>query len=128
MVHPCGDIAPLSNGNVSLLIDLARYGGLPWNAIFSAELFAHYKPDAQTYDGVVRLLGRRPDEVMLVAAHTSDLAAARARGLRTAYVHRPLEFGPTPERPPPATDPDADFNVRSLVELAARIDPQVGTM
>jgi len=115
-------IAPLSNGNVSLLVDLAKAGKLPWNAIFSAELFEHYKPDPETYDGVVRLLGLRPDEVMMVAAHTSDLAAARARGLRTAYVHRPLEFGPTPSKAPPAHDPYADFNVGSLVELAAQLD------
>ena len=73
MVHPCGDIAPLSNGNVSLLIDLARYGGLPWNAIFSAELFEHYKPDPETYLSPVQFFDLTPPEVMMVAAHPGDL-------------------------------------------------------
>jgi 2-haloacid dehalogenase len=112
-------IAPLSNGNVALLVDLARHGGLPWDAVLSAELFEHYKPDAQVYDGATRLLGLSPEHVVMVAAHADDLAAARARGLRTAYVHRPDEFGPG--RTPPATDPDADLSVTSLIDLADRL-------
>jgi 2-haloacid dehalogenase len=114
-------LAPLSNGNVALLVDLARRGGLPWDAVLSAELFGHYKPDAQVYDGAARLLGLAPEDVMMVAAHTDDLAAARARGLRTAYVHRPDEFGPGTT--PPANDPDADLNVTSLIDLADRLAP-----
>jgi 2-haloacid dehalogenase len=113
-------IASLSNGNVSLLVDMARFGGLPWDTVLSAELFGHYKPDAQVYDGAARLLGVAPERVLMVAAHLDDLEAARARGLRTAYVHRPLEFGP--EGDPPATDPDADLSVTSLTELAAHLD------
>jgi 2-haloacid dehalogenase len=109
-------IAPLSNGNVALLVDLARHGGLPWDAVLSAELFGHYKPDPEVYDGAARLLGLAPERVLMVAAHTDDLAAARGRGLRTAYVHRPDEFGP--DTTPLATDPDADLNVTSLIELA----------
>lgn len=116
-------IASLSNGNVSLLVDMARHGGLPWDTVLSAELFGHYKPDPQVYDGAARLLGLPAEQVVMVAAHLDDLAAARARGLRTAYVHRPLEHGPGAE-PPPVADPDADLTVGSLVELAERLgDP-----
>jgi 2-haloalkanoic acid dehalogenase, type II len=113
-------IASLSNGNVSLLVDMARHGGLPWDTVLSAELFGHYKPDAEVYDGAVRLLGHAPEQVLMVAAHLDDLAAARERGLRTAYVHRPLERGPD-ATPPAAADPDADLTVGSLTELADRI-------
>lgn len=88
---PC---ATLSNGNVSLLVDLARHGGYGWDAVFSAELFGHYKPDPEVYRGACRLLGLAPAEVLMVAAHPSDLRAAAACGLRTAYVPRPDEQGP----------------------------------
>ena len=88
---PC---ATLSNGNVSLLIDLARHGGLVWDAVFSAELFGHYKPDPEVYLGACRLLDLPPASVLMVAAHPSDLRAAAACGLRTAYVPRPDEHGP----------------------------------
>src|SRR5829696_4669228 len=81
--------ASLSNGNVSLLVDMAKRAGLPWDAVLSAELFGHYKPDAEVYDGAARLLGLAPEQVLMVAAHVDDLAAARQRGLRTAYVYRP---------------------------------------
>jgi 2-haloacid dehalogenase len=114
-------LASLSNGNVALLVDMAKHGGLPWDAVLSAELFGHYKPDAEVYDGAARLLGLAPEQVLMVAAHVDDLAAARARGLRTAYVHRPHESGPGSV--PPVTDPEADLNVTSLTELAARLVP-----
>jgi 2-haloacid dehalogenase len=117
-------VASLSNGNVSLLVDMARHGGLPWDTVLSAELFGHYKPDAEVYEGAARLLGLAPDQVLMVAAHLDDLAAARACGLRTAYVHRPREHGPSAPRPP-ATDPRADFTVESLTELAERLDHRV---
>jgi 2-haloacid dehalogenase len=113
-------IASLSNGNVALLVDMAKHGGLPWDAVLSAELFGHYKPDPEVYDGAARLLGLPPHRVLMVAAHVGDLAAARARGLRTAYVHRPREHGPA-AAPPPETDPEADVSVSSLTELAARL-------
>jgi 2-haloacid dehalogenase len=87
-------IAPLSNGNVSLLLNLARHGGLPWDAIFSAELFGHYKPDPESYLGACRLLDLPPAQVLMVAAHPSDLRGAQRAGLMTAYVPRPLERGP----------------------------------
>ena len=86
-------IAPLSNGNMSLLTEMAKRAGLPWDCILSAELFKHYKPDPQTYLGACALLGTRPDDTLMVAAHEDDLGAARAQGLRTAFVRRPREFG-----------------------------------
>jgi len=87
-------IATLSNGNVALLTNMAKFAGLPWDCILSAELFHHYKPDPETYLGAARLLGCAPQEVMMVAAHKDDLRAARACGLRTGFVVRPLERGP----------------------------------
>jgi 2-haloacid dehalogenase len=110
-------LASLSNGNMSLLIDMARRAELGWDAVLSAELFGHYKPDPEAYDGAARLLALPPERILMVAAHVGDLAAARARGLRTAYVHRPLESGPDGP-PPPRTDPAADLNADSLTELA----------
>jgi 2-haloacid dehalogenase len=93
-------ITTLSNGNMSLLTAMAKHAGLPWDCIISAELFGHYKPDPETYLGCARLLDLAPDEVMMVACHPSDLRAARACGLRTAYVARPLEYGEeAPHRP-----------------------------
>jgi 2-haloacid dehalogenase len=113
-------IASLSNGNVALLVDMAKYGGLPWDTVLSAELFGHYKPDPEVYDGAARLLGLPPERVLMVAAHISDLAAARARGLRTAYIHRPHEHGRA-ATPNPETDPEADVSVTSLTELATHL-------
>ena len=86
-------ITTLSNGNFSLLTEMARHSGLPWDCVISAELFGHYKPDPETYLGCARLLDVMPGELMLVACHPSDLRAARANGLRTAYVPRPFEYG-----------------------------------
>ena len=86
-------IATRSNGNLSLLVAMARHAKLPWDAVLSAELFKHYKPDPEVYLGAAGLLGVAPAELMLVAAHPSDLRAAAACGLRTAYVPRPLERG-----------------------------------
>jgi 2-haloacid dehalogenase len=88
--RPC---ATLSNGNVSLLVDLARHGGYDWDAVFSAELFGHYKPDPEVYLGACRLFDLPPHAVLMVAAHPSDLRAAAAAGLRTAYIPRPAEHG-----------------------------------
>ncbi|WP_315703777.1 MULTISPECIES: haloacid dehalogenase type II [unclassified Bradyrhizobium] len=91
-------IAPLSNGNVALLTNMAKFAGLPWDLIMSAELFAHYKPDPETYLGAARLLGLAPGEVMIVAAHNNDLQAAQRYGLKTAFVARPTEYGPLQSR------------------------------
>ncbi len=112
-------IATLSNGNVGLLVDMAKNAGLPWDCVFSAELFRHYKPDPETYLGAAGLLGLRAAEVMLVAAHPDDLVAARKTGLRTAYVHRPREFGARREQPMPQET--FDFVARDFVDLARQL-------
>jgi 2-haloacid dehalogenase len=109
-------LAPLSNGNIALQVDLARRSRLPWDCVLGAEVVRHYKPDPEVYDSAPQLLGVPPPSVVMVAAHLEDLAAARARGLRTAYVHRPDEFGGRVV--PPSTDPDADWSVSSFEELA----------
>ncbi len=90
-------IATLSNGNVALLTNMAKYGGLPWDCILSAEIARHYKPDPETYLMAADILGLEPAEVMMTAAHKNDLKAARAQGLKTAFVPRPLEHGPRRE-------------------------------
>ena len=87
-------IATLSNGNVALLTNMAKNAGLPWDAVLSAELAKHYKPDPEAYLTAADLLGLSPEQVMMVAAHPGDLRAAAKTGLRTAYVVRPLEQGP----------------------------------
>ena len=86
-------ISTLSNGNVALLVNMAKHARLPWDCVLSAELFRHYKPDPEVYQGAARLLGFEPAQVLMVAAHPGDLAAAARAGLRTAYVPRPLEHG-----------------------------------
>lgn len=110
-------VATLSNGNVSLLVDMARHAGLPWDAVFSAELFGHYKPDPETYLGAARLLGVQPQQLMLVAAHPSDLRAAAACGLRTAHVARPQEHGEGGWREP-WTPGEFDVETDSFTALA----------
>jgi 2-haloacid dehalogenase len=87
-------IGPLSNGNGALLTNMAKFAGLPWDLVLSAELFEHYKPDPETYLGAARLLGLPPQQVMMVAAHNGDLKAAQQLGLKTAFVARPTEYGP----------------------------------
>jgi 2-haloacid dehalogenase len=110
-------LTPLSNGNFSLLTDMAKHGGLPWDCIISAELFGHYKPDPETYLGCARLLDVAPAELMLVACHPSDLRAARTNGLRTAYVRRPFEHGPS-TRPPAFEDDEFDLVAADFEQLA----------
>ena len=99
-------IAPLSNGNVALLVDLAKRARLPWDLILSAELVRHYKPDPETYLMAPDLLDLHPEQVMMVAAHIDDLHAAQENGLRTAYVPRPLEFGLRGKVDPPDSSVD----------------------
>ena len=113
-------LATLSNGNVALLTNMAKYAGLPWDCILSAELAKHYKPDPETYQMAADLLGLRPEQVMMVAAHKGDLRAAQAVGLRTAFVPRPMEHGP--ERTPDLT-PDPAFTVHAVDfnDLAAKL-------
>ena len=113
-------LTTLSNGNVSLLTEMAKHGGLPWDCIVSAELFGHYKPDPEVYLGCADLLDVAPAELMLVACHASDLRAARDCGLRTAYVRRPLEAGT--ETPTPSIEPDEfDLVADDFEHLAAQL-------
>ena len=86
-------ICSLSNGNLGLLTNMAKRAGLPWDCVLSAEVFRTYKPDPAAYFGVAEVFDLRPHQVMLCAAHHDDLEGARACGLRTAYIERPLEFG-----------------------------------
>jgi len=113
-------ITTLSNGNVSLLTNMAKRAGLPWDCVISAELFGHYKPDPEAYLGCAALLDLAPDEVMLVAAHPSDLRAARDAGLKTAYVERPLERGPG-RKPPTVRDGEFDVVASDFGDLADRL-------
>jgi 2-haloacid dehalogenase len=110
--------ATLSNGHVALLVDLARHGDLRFDCLLSTELPRVYKPAPEVYLTAARLLGVRPAELMLVAAHPLDLKAARKAGLRTAFVDRPLEYG---QGSPPRQDPDADESVAQLPDLAASL-------
>ena len=110
-------LTTLSNGNFSLLTNMAKHAGLPWDCVISAELFGHYKPDPQTYLGCARLLDVSPADVMMVACHASDLRAAGALGLRTAYVHRPLEHGPSTASAQVASG-EFDLVARDFLHLA----------
>jgi len=110
-------IATLSNGNVSLLTHMAKNAGLPWDCILSAELARRYKPDPEVYRTACALLDLPPQQVLMVAAHEADLRAAAAVGMPTAYVHRPLEYGP--QRPKPWPQEKFDLMVADFVELAA---------
>ena len=113
-------ITTLSNGNVSLLTNMAKRAGLPWDCIVSAELFRHYKPDPETYLGAADLLGIAPGELMLVACHPDDLRAARACGYRTGYVERPLELGPGGALPHVEAG-EFDVVARDFIELADQL-------
>lgn len=113
-------IAPLSNGNISLMTDLAKFGGLPWDCILGAELVRHYKGDPEVYLSAAEFLDLRPAEIMMVAAHLNDLGAAKAQGLATAFVSRPLEFGPA-GRPDLKPDASVDLTARNFNDLAARL-------
>ena len=114
-------IATLSNGNVALLVNMAKNAGLPWDCILSAELVRHYKPDPETYLGAADLLGVRPDELMMVAAHKDDLHAARACGLKTAFVARPREYGPG-RQADVSRDPAFDVHARDFNDLARQLE------
>ncbi len=115
-------IGTLSNGNVSLLTNMAKFGGLPWDCIFSGENFHHYKPDPETYLGACELLSLEPAEVMMVAAHKNDLFAAKACGLATGFVRRPLEHGPGVKKDL-KSERAFDINADDFGDLARRLGP-----
>ena len=113
-------IAPLSNGNVSLLADMAKNAGIPWDLILSSELARHYKPDRESYLTAVELLTLKPEEVMMTAAHRNDLHAARSFGLLTGFIHRPDEYGPS-RRGDTAKPGDFDVVSENMVDLAMKM-------
>lgn len=113
-------IATLSNGNLALLTNMAKHAGLPWDCILSAEVVRHYKPDPETYLGAAELLEVKPAELMMVAAHKDDLHAARACGLQTAFVPRPLEHGPA-RKLDVAREPAFDLHARDFNDLARQL-------
>ncbi len=113
-------VASLSNGNVSLLVDMAKNAGLPCDCVLSSELARHYKPDREVYLMAATLLGLEPDEVMMTAAHRDDLEAARSFGLKTAFISRPLEFG-TERKADTASQGEFDVVAESIIDLAQKL-------
>lgn len=113
-------ITPLSNGNIALVTEMAKNAGLPWDCILSSELAKHYKPDAEVYQKAAELLCLEPKQIMMVAAHKFDLNAAKALGFKTAFIQRPLEYGPS-GKPDTTPDPSFDYNAKDLHDLADKL-------
>ena len=115
-------IVTLSNGNLGLLADMAKNAGLPWDLILSAEVFRHYKPDPETYLGVAEIFNVLPEQVMLVAAHKDDLLSANACGLQTAFIERPIEFGPNFSRQDLHREEFTTYHAKDLMDLATQLN------
>jgi 2-haloacid dehalogenase len=113
-------LAPLSNGNFALLTNMAKHAGLPWDAILSAELAKHYKPDPEAYLTAADLLGLKPEETMMAAAHSRDLIAARGCGLRTGFIYRPNEHG-SGGQADKASPGEFDVVASDMVNLASQL-------
>jgi 2-haloacid dehalogenase len=113
-------IAPLSNGNISLMTAMAKHSGLPWDCILGAELARHYKPDREVYQSAADFLDLEVGEVMMVAAHSGDLRAASEVGLRTAFVTRLLEYGPKGKPDLKAAVP-VDISATDFNDLASQL-------
>jgi 2-haloacid dehalogenase len=113
-------IAPLSNGNISLMTAMAKHSGLPWDVILGAELARHYKPDREVYQSAADFLDLEPAEVMMVAAHSGDLRAAAQVGLKTAFVTRLLEYGPNRKPDLKAATP-VDISATDFNDLATQL-------
>lgn len=114
-------IVTLSNGNLSLLANMAKNARLPWDLILSAEVFRHYKPDPETYLGVAETFNVQPEEVMLVAAHKDDLLAAKDCGLQTAFIERPLEFGSHFSRNDLHREEFTNYHAKDINDLATQL-------
>jgi 2-haloacid dehalogenase len=112
-------LAPCSNGNISLMVDLARRNALPWDAILGAEVAGDYKPKPRVYLAACAAFDLQPSQCMMVAAHSSDLAAAAECGLRTGHIARPNEYGPGTGEPAPTVS--VDFAAQDLAALADRL-------
>ena len=114
-------IAPMSNGNIRLMTDMAKNGNLPWDCILGAEVAKHYKPHPRSYLTAVELLGLTPDQVVMTAAHERDLLAAQKVGLKTAFVARPMEFGTLNTNLPNPQNHPFDYYATSFVDLASQV-------
>jgi 2-haloacid dehalogenase len=112
-------LAPVSNGNLSLMVDLARRNNFPWDAILGAEVAGDYKPKPRVYLAACEAFDLQPSQCMMVAAHSSDLAAASALGLRTAHTARVNEYGPGTGEAAPTVK--VDFAAKDLAELADKL-------
>jgi 2-haloacid dehalogenase len=113
-------IAPLSNGNISLMTDLAKFAGLPWDCILGAELARHYKPDPEVYKSAAEFLDLKVGDITMVAAHLGDLKAAKSVGLKTAFVPRPLEYG-SQGKPDLKADASVDLSATDFNDLAKQL-------
>jgi 2-haloacid dehalogenase len=115
-------ISPMSNGNVALMVNLAKFGGLPWDVVLGSDLVRHYKPDREMYLSAPFYLDLKPEEVMMCAAHVDDLQAARRCGLRTGFIYRPNEFGGGLAGVPDQAKPgDFDVVASSIIDLAQQL-------
>jgi len=114
-------LATMSNGNVALLVDMAKHSGLPWDVILTPELMQTYKKNLESYRYAISLLGLRPEQTMMVAAHPGELKAVATIGMRTAYVSRPTEFGDR-ERHDGGPDGPVDLTCSDLENLAELLD------
>jgi 2-haloacid dehalogenase len=121
-------IMPFSNGDYRCMLDIGKHNGLPWDGIISADFFGKVKPDISIYGDAAEMLCMDPAEIMMVACHAQDLDAARKAGFRTAYVNRPLEYGP--ERPPEAKPDPYDYDADNFIALAQmlRADKAAGNV
>jgi 2-haloacid dehalogenase len=127
-------LSPMSNGNVALLTEMAKFGGLPWDCVMGSDVVRHYKPDREMYLAPCEFFDLQPSQAMLVAAHPGDLDSAKSFGLRTAYVHRPLERGPEAEPWDPPEAGRFDFIAMDFHDLASQMgiwgypnQPDIGT-
>jgi 2-haloacid dehalogenase len=114
-------LSTLSNGNVALLTNMAKFAGLPWDCILGSDIFHHFKPDPEMYLGAADILGLHPEQVMMVAAHPFDLDAASKYGLRTGYVHRPLERGPNAAHAAPPAPGTYDVIASDFRDMASQL-------
>jgi 2-haloacid dehalogenase len=112
-------LAPCSNGNIAIMVDIARRNGMPWDAILGAEIAGDFKPKPKVYLASAEAFGLAPDECMMVAAHSNDLKAASALGLRTAHIARPDEYGPGTGETAPKVP--VDYAAKSLEDLAGQL-------
>ncbi len=119
-LHAKYPLATLSNGNVALMVNLARHSGLPWDAILGAEVTRHYKPQPECYRMTAEMLGLKAEQCMLVAAHNGDLLAASQVGYRTAFIARPAEYGPHQQRDFKAEHP-FDVVAKDMLDVAAQL-------